>query len=96
VLAGKNLVDVSSTMWQSSVIEAERSFVQILCQEVMSYGSECWAMKKVDTRQMQAAEMRMMKMMCEKTLCDGIPNGLLRDRTGVKDIENHLVQTRLR
>jgi len=44
---------------------------------VMSYGSECWAMKKVDTRRMQAAEMR---MMCGKTLRDAIPNGLLRDR----------------
>jgi len=44
----------------------------------MSYGSECWAMKKVDTRRTQAAEMR---MMCGKMLHDGIPNGLLRDRT---------------
>jgi len=42
---------------------------------------------------MQAAEMR---MMCGKTLCDGIPNGLFRDRTGVEDIENHLGETRLR
>jgi len=31
-----------------------------------------------------------------KTLRDGIPNGLLRDRTGVEDIENHLGETRLR
>jgi len=30
---------------------------------------------------MQAAEMR---MMCEKTLCIRIPNGLLKDRTGVE------------
>jgi len=42
---------------------------------------------------MQAAEMR---MMCVKMLRDGILNGLLRDRTGVEDIENHLVETRLR
>jgi len=27
-------------------------------------------------------------MMCGKTLRDGIPNGLLRDRTRVVDIEN--------
>jgi len=33
-------------------------------------------MKKVDTRQMQAVKMR---MMCRKTLCDGISNGLLRE-----------------
>jgi len=56
---------------------------------------ECWAMKKVDTRRMQAAEMVMIKMMCGKTLRDGITN-VLRDRTGVEDIENHLGETRLR
>jgi len=59
----------------------------------MSYESECWAMKKVDTRRMQAAKMR---MMCEKTLHDGISNGLLRDRTGVQDTGNYLGETRLR
>jgi len=37
-----------------------------------------------------------MRMMCGKTLRDGIPNGLLRDRTGVEDTENHLVETKLR
>jgi len=34
--------------------------------------------------------------MCGKTLYDGIPNGLLRDRTGVENIENHLVEIKLR
>jgi len=34
--------------------------------------------------------------MCGKTLRDGILNGLLRDRTGVEDIGNHLGETRLR
>jgi len=29
-----------------------------------------------------------MRMMCGKMLCNGIPNGLLKDRTGVEDIEN--------
>jgi len=39
----------------------------------MSYGSECRALNKVDTRRMQAAEMRMIKMMHGMTLRDGIP-----------------------
>jgi len=38
------------------------------------------------------AEMRMIRMMCGKTLRDGIPNGLLRDRKGVEDVRNHLDQ----
>jgi len=72
----------------------ERLFKSCI-RSVMSYESECWAMKKADTRRMQAAEMRMIRM-CGKTFRDGIPNGLRRDRTGVEDIENHLGDTRLR
>jgi len=37
-----------------------------------------------------------MRMMCGETLRDGIPNGLLRDRTGVEDIENQVGETRPR
>jgi len=38
-----------------------------------------------------------MRMMCaRKTVRDGILNGLLRDRTGVEDIGNHLEEIRLR
>jgi len=45
---------------------------------------------------MQATDMR---TMCGKTLLDGIPNSLLRDkyRSGsLEDIENHLGETKLR
>jgi len=45
---------------------------------------------------MQAAEMRMIRMMCGKMLRDVILIGLLRNRTKVEDIEYHLVETRLR
>jgi len=62
----------------------------------MSYGSECKVIKKVDTRRVHAPEMGMIRMMCRKTLRDGIPNGLLRDKTGMEDIENHQGGTRLR
>jgi len=60
---------------------------------VMSYGSECWAMKKADSRRMQAAEIR---MVYGKTLRDEVPNGLFRDRIGMEDIENHLGETKRR
>jgi len=55
-----------------------------------------WATKKVGTRRLQTAEMRMIRMICGKKLSDRIMNGLLRDRTGVEDIGNHLGETRLR
>jgi len=38
----------------------------------------------------------MIRMMCGKALHDGIPNGLLRNRTGLEYVENHLEETRLR
>jgi len=72
----------------------ERSYKSCV-RNVMSYGSECWAMKD-DTRRMQAAEMRMIRMMCGKTFRDEIPNGWLKDKTRVEDIQNHLVKTKLR
>jgi len=53
-------------------------------------------MTKAVTKQTQAAEMRMIRMTYGKTLRDGVLNGLLRDRTGVEDIENLLGETRLR
>jgi len=40
--------------------------------------------------------MRMIRMTCGNTLRGRIPNGLLKDRTEVEDIENHLGETRLR
>jgi len=52
-------------------------------------------MKKVDTGRMHAAEMRIIRMLCKKMLRNEIPNGLLRDRTGVEDIEYHPEETRL-
>jgi len=45
---------------------------------------------------MQAAKMRMIRLMCGKTLRDGISNGLLRDWTGIEYMEDHLGKTRLR
>jgi len=80
-------------MWERSTIELKGRLYNSCIRSV-----ECWTIKKADTRQMQAAEMRMIRMMCGtgKTLCDGIPNGLLRDRTGMEDIRNHVGETRLR
>ena len=52
--------------------------------------------KKIDTKRMQAAEMRMIRMMCGKTLLDRVPNAVLRTKTEVEDIEKHLAEHRLR
>ena len=63
---------------------------------VMSYGAECWSMKKADVRRMESTEMRMVRMMCGKTLRDKVPSIMLRERMGIEDIEEHLREYRLR
>ena len=62
----------------------------------MSYGAECWAMKKADVRRMESTEMRMVRMMCGKMLRDKVPSIMLRERMGIEDIEEHLREHRLR
>ena len=63
---------------------------------VMCYGAECWAMKKMDIRRMQTTEMRMIRMMCGKSLKDKVNNSVLREWTNVEDIDEHLRGHRLR
>jgi len=34
----------------------------------LSYGTECWAIKVKDVRRMKSTEMRMLRMICGKTV----------------------------
>ena len=63
---------------------------------VMCYGVDCWAMKKMDVRRMQTTEMRMIRIMCGKSLKDKVTNSVLREWTDVEDIDEHLRGHRLR
>jgi len=51
-------------MWESLSLKLKGRLYKSCIRSVMSYGSECWAIKKVDTRRMQVAKMRMIRMMC--------------------------------
>ncbi|KAE8713423.1 cytochrome P450 82A3-like [Hibiscus syriacus] len=46
------------------------------------YGSECWATKKDHVRRIEAAEMRMLRWTCGKTLRDMTTNSAIRDVLG--------------
>ena len=56
---------------------------------VMCHGAECWAMKS-DVRRMQTTEMRMIRIMCGKSLKDKVTNSVLRAWTDVEDIDEDL------
>ena len=61
----------------------------------MCYGAECWALRKEEVTRLRMAEMRMVRMMCGKTLKDKCQLQELRARVGVDDIEGFLRSHRL-
>ena len=58
-------------------------------------GTECWALKKTNERKLQAAEMRMLRMICGKTLREDISNETIRKVTDVEKIAEILKEQRL-
>ena len=62
----------------------------------MCYGAECWALRKEEVTRLRMAEMRMVRMVCGKTLKDKCQSQELRARVGVDDIEGFLRSHRLR
>ena len=62
----------------------------------LSYGAECWATKAEDMRKMETTEMRMLRMMCGKTLKDRVRSERIREMTGVETIREFLRSQRLR
>ncbi|KAE8672438.1 tRNA (adenine(58)-N(1))-methyltransferase catalytic subunit TRMT61A [Hibiscus syriacus] len=55
-------------------------FYRMTIRAALQYGSECWAIKKDHVRRMEAAEMRMLRWACGRTLCDMTPNSAIRMR----------------
>jgi hypothetical protein len=71
-------------------------FYSTAVRPAMMYGSECWAIKKMQEHKMQVAEMRMLRMMCGVTRRDRIENEYVRENLGVESICDRLAQGRLR
>ena len=69
---------------------------KIYVRTTLSYGAECWAMRMEDERKLKATEMRMLRMMCGKTLNDRISNVKIREMTAVEKIEEFIRGQRLR
>ena len=62
----------------------------------LTYGAECWALKMEDERRLKTTEMRMLQMICGKTLKDKMNNEKVRESTGVVRLEEFLREKRLR
>ena len=61
----------------------------------LTYGAECWALKMEDERRLKTTEMRMLRMMCGKTLKDKMNNEKILEITGVVRLEEFLREKRL-
>ncbi|VFQ98555.1 unnamed protein product [Cuscuta campestris] len=71
-------------------------FYRSVVRPAMLYGAECWAVKKTHVRRLHAAEMRMLRWMCEKTRLDRISNEVIRRQVGMAPVEDKLREARLR
>ena len=62
----------------------------------LTYGAECWALKMEDERRLKTTEMRMLQIICGKTLKDKMNNEKIREMTSVMRLEEFLREKRLR
>ncbi len=72
----------------------ERQSLQNNYQTAMTYGSECWAVKKKDENKLNSAEMRMLRWARGKTRLDHIRNEDIRKEADVKPVETFLENKR--
>ena len=59
-------------------------------------GAECWALKMEDERRLKTTEMRMLRMICGKTLKDKMNKEKIREMMDVVRLEEFLREKRLR
>ena len=62
----------------------------------MTYGSECWAVKKKDESKLNSAEMRMLRWARGKTRLDHVRNEDIRKEARKKSVETFLENKRLK
>ncbi|MFS7997302.1 putative RNA-directed DNA polymerase [Helianthus anomalus] len=71
-------------------------FYRVAIRPAMLYGTECWAIKEVQARKMEVAEMRMLRWMCGHTRLDRIRNDVFREMLEVSSISDKIKEGRLR
>jgi hypothetical protein len=71
-------------------------FYRTAIRPTMLYGAECWPTKRRHVQQLSVAEMHMLRWCCGHTRRDRVRNDDIRDRVEVAQIEEKLIQHRLR
>ena len=84
-------------MRKKHIIKGYRGTLYKSCvRNALTYGAECWALKMEDERRLKITEMRMLRMICGKTLKDKMNNEKIREMTGVVRLEKFLREKWLR
>ena len=60
----------------------------------LTYGAECWPIKKAQVQRMKVAEMKIICQMYGYTRMDKIMNEVIREKVGVAPIEHKMRETR--
>ena len=74
-----------TTVWNDKrmLTRLKAKIYTTMVRPVMTYGSECWGLKKKDERKLNTTEMRMLRTMLGVTLKDKLRNEEVRRRTAV-------------
>ena len=89
--------EVSGVMCDRKMpVELKDKVFKTIIRPAMTYGSECWAVKKKDENKLNSAEMRMLRWARGKTRLDHIRNEDIRKEAHVKPVETFLENKRLK
>ena len=95
--AWKKFKGVSNVICGRSIsLKVRRTLYKSYVRNALTSGAECWALKMEDEKRLKTTEMRIVRMICGKTLKDRMNNGKIREMTGVVRLEEFLREERLR
>lgn len=93
----KKFKELSGVLCKRGMSNKMKGTIYKICvRSAICYGAQCWAMKSENIRKMEATEMRMLRMICRKTLKDKIKNESIREMTGVVKLGDFIRSQRLR
>ena len=88
--------DDGRAMRQKGTNQAERQGVyKTVIKPTMTYGAECWAVRKKDENRLHVAEMRMLRWIRGKTRKDHVRNTIIQEDANVCQMSTFLRQKRL-
>ena len=77
-------------------VKLKHKIYKTVIRPTMTYGAECWTMKKKDEMMMNNTEMRMLRWIQGVSLREHTRNEEIREAATVQPIATHLMQKRLR